>query len=708
MPRADLGAVVQQLHKLTGRPAREEPSDGEMIERFVARREESAFAVLVRRHGPLVLRVCRRVLGDAHDADDAFQATFLVLARNAASIRKREALGSWLYGTALRVARKARLSEARRQARETRAAALPREDSPEADDWKPLLDEELGRLAVKHRAPLVLCYLQGMTYGQAARELGWSEGSMSRRLAQARELLRERLVRRGIALGTTALVAALSRDVSAGVSATLIRETAATATAHAIGLVIPLRAAAIALADGAAPIGWLKFKVAATMLLTLLAAGSGLEWRTKQATPVHASRGHELVAKASPGHRATSAAPLEDETDDPENKDDGDALEPIEPPSLRREELLFELPPLVAPGIKRRCFRDEDDLLRELSQVATFNREPGVSWRAGLTQTVPAPLTLPWLGGRAMQGLTLRTPSEAPLGDDDAFGMHVRSRGLRHLMSESLAHGTDRRVLPETLRKNFRFSREFKDSFLHPTTVPVLVQVLGVTEPPLRETLVEQLGRIDHPRATGALVNVAVFDVSPGVRAQAVQALRDRPLAEVRPTLLDRLGYPWAPAADHAAEALVALDDCDAIPALVALLNEPDAKWTDGGPPVVREMVKLRHATNCLTCHAPSTGAGDPLRASVPMMPDRRANRFIRADTTYLHADFAALLPGEGDPLGEGRYDYLVRERLATFEEATARALHDRSPRCEAIRFALRELSQRPTVKPAETPETTR
>jgi RNA polymerase sigma factor (sigma-70 family) len=184
-----------------------EGSDARLLARFVAGRDEPAFGALVRRHGPMVYSVCRRVLGHAHDAEDAFQATFLVLARQAGSIRKPASLASWLYGVAFRVARKARSVGSRRQLREslatsvTAAAPVPEGSSLPEAAWRELwdiLDEELHRLPEKYRTPLVLCYLEGRTNEAAAKHLGCTKGTISSRLARARHIMRRRLSRRGL------------------------------------------------------------------------------------------------------------------------------------------------------------------------------------------------------------------------------------------------------------------------------------------------------------------------------------------------------------------------------------------------------------------------------------------------------------------------------------------------------------------------------
>src|SRR5262249_4429126 len=152
------------LRRAVAAPEGEGPSDGQLLDAYVRGRAEDAFAALVRRHGPTVWSVCRRVLGDDHDAEDAFQATFLVLCRKAATIRPRDMVANWLYGVARNVARKARATSDRRRGRERPVATLPEPEAAEADPWRdvyPVLDHELSRLPHKYRAALVLCDLEG-------------------------------------------------------------------------------------------------------------------------------------------------------------------------------------------------------------------------------------------------------------------------------------------------------------------------------------------------------------------------------------------------------------------------------------------------------------------------------------------------------------------------------------------------------------------
>ena len=174
-----VGSVLRYLRLIVAPRDGGELTDGQLLQRFVDRGDEGAFETLVLRHGGTVLGACRRVLGHEQDAEDAFQATFLVLARKAASIGSRETVGNWLYGVAYRTARKAKVTNARRRNRETQAASMLRENHETKEVWselQPLLDHELHRLPAKYRSPLVLCDLEGKTRSEAARQLGLARG----------------------------------------------------------------------------------------------------------------------------------------------------------------------------------------------------------------------------------------------------------------------------------------------------------------------------------------------------------------------------------------------------------------------------------------------------------------------------------------------------------------------------------------------------
>jgi RNA polymerase sigma factor (sigma-70 family) len=201
-------------------PAEEGTADADLLERFLTTRDEAAFEVLVGRHGSMVLGVCVRVLGDTHAADDAFQATFLVLARQAQAIRKRTSLGSWLHGVAYRAALKARAREACRRLHE-REAMPPEPTDPARDllwrDLRPELDAALDRLPEKYRVPLILCYLEGKTQQEAAQLLGWNLGTLATRVMRGRTRLRSLLVRRGVGLSIAGLTTALEQGPASAV-----------------------------------------------------------------------------------------------------------------------------------------------------------------------------------------------------------------------------------------------------------------------------------------------------------------------------------------------------------------------------------------------------------------------------------------------------------------------------------------------------------
>jgi RNA polymerase sigma factor (sigma-70 family) len=244
-------------------------TDSELLDALVVRRDEAAFEALLRRHGPMVLAVCRRVLRNAHDAEDAFQATFLVLIRKAAAIDKREAIGSWLYGVAYRTASKARVMNARRHIKELQAATRP--GSQEAQQY-PELDEELNALPVKYRVPVVLCELEGRSRKEVARLLNIPEGTLSSRLAKARKTLANRLRKRGLAFFGMCMASASS------VPALL-----ATATIEAAGQVLAGRGTAgfasakvIALTEGVVRAMFVnKLKVFVAILVVLGGVGVG-------------------------------------------------------------------------------------------------------------------------------------------------------------------------------------------------------------------------------------------------------------------------------------------------------------------------------------------------------------------------------------------------------------------------------------------------
>jgi RNA polymerase sigma factor (sigma-70 family) len=286
MPRVHAGPAVRHLHQLLGTHRSHELTDAELLQRFVTHREETAFAALLQRHGRLVMGVCRRVLPRTQDAEDAFQATFLTLVRRAGSIRNTEAVGSWLYCVARRIATKVGVDMARRSAREKSfAPGIDAPASPKASseaslrELQAVLDEELDRLPEKYRAPFVLCCLEGKSRPEAARALGWKEGTVGGRLAQARKLLQRRLTRRGVALSGALAAVALTPHAQAVVPAVLYESTLRAALRYAAGpaaAVGAVSAPVAALVKGATrTMVFTKLKVATAILLTVGVVAAG-------------------------------------------------------------------------------------------------------------------------------------------------------------------------------------------------------------------------------------------------------------------------------------------------------------------------------------------------------------------------------------------------------------------------------------------------
>ena len=214
MPRGPATSVLRLLRQLGAERQAGPSADGLLLQRCALQRDPAAFAALVEQHGPMVLGVCRRLLHDSQDADDAFQATFLVLVRKAGTLAQPQGLGNWLYGVAYRTAVKARAQAAKRRARQRPLADLPAPPAREELLWSELraaLDEEIHRLPDRYRAAFVLCCLEGKTNEEAAQSLGCPRGTVLSRLARARQRLRRRLVKRGIAPAATALTAGLTR-----------------------------------------------------------------------------------------------------------------------------------------------------------------------------------------------------------------------------------------------------------------------------------------------------------------------------------------------------------------------------------------------------------------------------------------------------------------------------------------------------------------
>ncbi len=279
------GSLADCLQHLFGAGTLTALSEGQLLERSLARGDEVAFEVILRRHGPMVLGVCRRLLADSHDVEDAFQATFLILIKKARSIRNPALLGTWLYRVAHRVAVRARIDARRRRAREVRGAEElttedPRAGHEESAELQAILDEEVGRLTDRYRSPFVLCDLEGQTYEQAAAQLRCPVGTVKSRLSRARTQLRSRLDRRGLSPSAGLLAATLAPETTSAVPTDLLGSTLGAAMKIAAGQSLAAGSVSAAIAELVDGTMWtmrmstLKFVAAALSAVIVVATGA--------------------------------------------------------------------------------------------------------------------------------------------------------------------------------------------------------------------------------------------------------------------------------------------------------------------------------------------------------------------------------------------------------------------------------------------------
>jgi RNA polymerase sigma factor (sigma-70 family) len=322
MAGGQLDAVMRRLRHLAEPWGAGGLSDAQLLERWVAGRDEAAFEVLVWRHGPMVLNVCRRVVHQPCDAEDAFQAAFLTLVRKAGTIGKRASVASWLYKVAFRAALAANARAANRSAHERQHALDPAATPPDADvvwrDLRPILDAEVNALPDKYRTPFVLCYLEGRTVAEAARQLGWPRGTVGSRLAWARERLRQRLTRRGVTLSAAALATALARGTTAAAF-----PAALVATANKVGVLstaggtaasgIPSSVLTLAKEVGRG-LAVSKLKAAACLVLGLVLLVTGVTFTARQILSA-GEPAAPVPERSTGGARATSEKTPRDRAD---------------------------------------------------------------------------------------------------------------------------------------------------------------------------------------------------------------------------------------------------------------------------------------------------------------------------------------------------------------------------------------------------------
>ncbi len=322
------GALIHELDRLFHQGTAAGLSESELLERFAMGHDESAFEALIARHGPMVLGVCRQLLRDPNDVDDAFQATFLVLVRKAGTLRRQDLLGNWLYGVAYRVATRARVLAARRTAKapfgqdavdrlgasEGGRMAIGDATSGMDPEPRPWLHEEVSRLPEKYRAPVRLCYFDGLTHDEAAQRLGWPLGTVKGRLVRARDLLRKRLTRRGLTLSTTALASHLALpDARAAVPASLeyatikAAQAVAKASGASIATVSTVSLSVASLTEGVLQTMILTHVKSVVMtLLVVCVVTAGMVIGATQITPQAAQTDPPLQAASTPDEPKTS------------------------------------------------------------------------------------------------------------------------------------------------------------------------------------------------------------------------------------------------------------------------------------------------------------------------------------------------------------------------------------------------------------------
>jgi RNA polymerase sigma factor (sigma-70 family) len=293
MATAQMDTVIRHLRRAVLRQDGAGWTDGQLLASFIDQKDEAAFEALVRRHGPMVFGLCRRVVRSHHDAEDAFQATLLVLARKASSVQPRERVANGLHGVALRTAMKAKAMTAKRRGREKQVTEMPEPEAVQQDQWRdlqPLLDQELNGLPENYRLPILLCDLECKTIKEATQQLGWPQGTLAGRLARGRKLLAKRLANRGVVLSAGSLAAVLSQKVaSAVVPTSLMSSTVKAAAMIAAGQatvagVVPAKVAT--LMEGvlkAMLLSKLKTRAVGLLLVALLIGAAGAIYQTQAA-----------------------------------------------------------------------------------------------------------------------------------------------------------------------------------------------------------------------------------------------------------------------------------------------------------------------------------------------------------------------------------------------------------------------------------------
>jgi RNA polymerase sigma factor (sigma-70 family) len=444
MANGQLGQVVRYV-RAVARPCDGSVSDGQLLQCFITRREEAAFAALVRRHGPMVRGVCRRVLHNHHDADDAFQATFLVLVKKAASVTPREQVGSWLYGVAYRTALKARTLAAKRRDRERRAPprSVPADELIQREIGA-VLDRELSRLPEKYRAPLVLCDLEGGSRKDVAAKLQLNEGTLSSRLATARKLLAKPLARRGLLPGA-ALATLLAAEAATAVPPALLRSTVEAAALPAVQPAAALPPGVAALTQGVLTDMVLsKLRTAIVVLLAAAVVGLG------------------AVAWV---HQAVADKPSAAKADDPAKKD-----KPEQGPSVTGVVKSYDaakntvtVTVMVNPEKKQteeKTYEMAKDAKVILDEARTKDEKPAEGKPADLTEGTQVVLELA-PGGKSVARVLAHGPSV--VGNVKSVDAKTPSLTITHKQKDGLKEETFVVAKDAKVHLNDGLSKEVKD-----------------------------------------------------------------------------------------------------------------------------------------------------------------------------------------------------------------------------------------------------
>jgi RNA polymerase sigma factor (sigma-70 family) len=393
MASVTFGAALRHIHQLFCEGSVAGLTDAQLLERFIDRHDETAFGALVARHGPMVLGVCRGVIDDPHDVEDAFQAAFLILVRKARTIRGREALGTWLYRVAYRTALRANMDTSRRRTRERPGGELtdvPSKHGAPRQELLPALHEEIDRLPEKYRAPIVLCYLEEMSYEEAAYSLGWPLGTVGGRLARARELLRARLTRRGVTLAGGGVATLLVEQAKAAVPAGWVDSTVEAAARIAAGRAAGAMAA-LSLAERVLRTMLVsRLKVASAVLLAVgLAAASATGLATSGAAQAAGLAGGEDPPTNPSGLSSTAILPPP-RGQDTSGAQDGEAMEfrgrvlgPDGQPKAGARLLLANRDPEAIAEFPTRATTGADGRFRFSVPKAEFDRLNGLAtWQS--------------------------------------------------------------------------------------------------------------------------------------------------------------------------------------------------------------------------------------------------------------------------------------------------------------------------------------